>query len=62
MTKPPSNDGIPDIATKTMAAMVRMLPRPHEAMKLGKSEGAKGPKNKPPRRGRGKMVPYEIWS
>jgi hypothetical protein len=47
MTKPPSNDGIPNIATKTMAAMVRMLPKPHEEMKLGKSKGSRGPTNKP---------------
>jgi hypothetical protein len=44
----------PDIATKIMAAMVRMPPKPHEEMKLGKSKGEIGPKNKPSRRGRGK--------
>jgi hypothetical protein len=43
-----------DIATKIMAAMVRMPPKPHEEMKLGKSKGQVGPKNKPPRRGRAK--------
>jgi hypothetical protein len=32
---PPQN---PDIATKIMAAMVRMPPKPHDEMKLGKSK------------------------
>jgi hypothetical protein len=34
----------PDIATKIMAVMVRMPPKPHEEMKLGKSKGKAGSK------------------
>jgi hypothetical protein len=33
-----------DIATKIMAAMVRMPPKPHEEMKLGKTKGKTGAK------------------
>ena len=33
-----------DIATQIMAAMVRMPPKPHEKMKLGKSKGKAGSK------------------
>ena len=33
MTK--NSDSPPDIATRIMAAMVRMPPKPHEEMKLG---------------------------
>ena len=42
MPKGPEN--APDIATKIMAAMVRMPPKPHEKMKLGKSKGKVGSK------------------
>lgn len=45
---------VPSEAAAIMAAMVRMPPKPHEEMKLGKSKGQIGPKNKPPRRGAGK--------
>jgi hypothetical protein len=48
MANPPDQKS-PDIATQIMAAMVRMPPKPHEEMKLGKSKGQSGQKNKKPR-------------
>jgi hypothetical protein len=50
MTNDPDHK-VPDIATKIMAAMVRMPPKPHEEMKLGKSRAKAGAKaNRKPKR------------
>ncbi|MFZ1962360.1 MAG: hypothetical protein WAU78_02635 [Roseiarcus sp.] len=46
-------EAAPDIATKIMAAMVRMPPKPHEKMKLKKSK-TKAEKKANPARERGK--------
>jgi hypothetical protein len=36
---------------KVIRHFVTSAPKPHEEMKLGRSKGSIGPKNKPPRRG-----------
>jgi len=51
MAKPP--DEKPDVATEIMKRMVRMPPKPHEDMKVGKRKpkaGATGRQRKPPKR------------
>jgi hypothetical protein len=47
---------VPDIATKIMAAMVRMPPKPHEEMKMGKSKAKSGPGASPQKRRRPKAA------
>ncbi|WP_158816927.1 hypothetical protein [Methylocapsa sp. S129] len=45
-----NSPSVPDIATQIMAAMVRMPPKPHEEMKLGKGKQKKA-KSPAPRKG-----------
>ena len=42
----------PDIATQIMAAMVRMPPKPHDEMKLGKRKAKAKPSASPKKRRR----------
>jgi hypothetical protein len=39
----------PDIATKIMERMVRMPPKPHKEMKLGKRKAKASPRVRPPK-------------
>jgi len=46
-----SKENAMDETRRLMGALVRMKPKPHEEMKLGKKTKAKKKKKAPPRRG-----------
>jgi hypothetical protein len=46
MAKAPDQD-IPDVATRIMERMVRMPPKPHSEMKIGKRKAKASPKENP---------------
>jgi hypothetical protein len=56
MAKKSPEQSMPDIATRIMERMVRMPPKPHKEMKLGKGKPSKKPtsdsKFRPARKGR----------
>jgi hypothetical protein len=52
--EPRPAQAIPNEAEKLIARMGRATPKPHEELRLGRSEGLIGPKALHPRRGAGK--------